>query len=155
MTHIVDTLSTEKSVELSLAFLARLEQSRRVGDLDFRVSQSCTSSSKSLVVSSEHFSADVRLVALNERLNVDRSQKQLVEAVVGSHQDLSEIRVGRAGGHLVGSEGEESCEKFDLRLVGGLGRDALLVFGGRRDIIVESGSRVVEVLGEHLGRDPC
>lgn len=154
MTHLVDTLSTEKGVELGLTLLGGLEEGSGVGNLDGRVAESLAESRESLEVGGQDLSADLGLVVLNERENVLGAQEELVEALVGRKEDLDEL-IGRLRSDLVGNEREETSEELDLGLVGGLGGHGVLVVlvdGGGN--IVVGDARVVELLGGDLRGNP-
>lgn len=88
-------------------------------------------------------------------MDVDGAKEELVESLVGREQDLAELGAVR-GRLLVGEKGEESSEELDLGLVGSRRRlRALFELDWGGNLLVETSSGVVEVLGEDFRGDPC
>ena len=146
-------MASEQGVELRVSLLCGLEQRARVRDLDAGVDGS--GGGESMVVRREDLCPCLGLEALDERVDVDGAQEELVESLVGREQDLAELGAVR-GRLLVGEKGEESSEELDLGLVGSRRRfRALFELGWGGNLLVETSSGVVEVLGEDLRGDPC
>jgi hypothetical protein len=139
-----------------LAVLGRLKKRRSVGDFDLAVAEDRPGDGEGLEVGREDLGTSLGLEGLDQRVDVDGREEEFVEALVSREEDLGELGAV-SDRDLVRDEREETSEELDLGLVGrgGLHSALLGLLDRKRLLIVEAGARVVEVLGEDFGRNPC